>query len=348
VRHPRSEGLLDAARRAYRAVVPLRARRWVRALGTRPPFPGDAPYVTDWMAAAVRSGVFLEHFQRWEALGFHVTPAHYYQPIPDSRELPESLWSKRYDMVGVDMNEAFQVHLVREVFPRYREEYRQFAATKTPVPHEYYQDNGYFIGADAPVLHCMVRHFKPRRIIEIGSGFSTMVAAAAALRNGSTEVIAIEPHPSDALRRGFPGLTRLLRSRVEDVDRGLFATLGENDILFIDSSHVVRTGGDVNLIYLELLPRLRDGVLVHVHDVFLPAEYPREQLIDKRLFWTEQYLLHAFLAFNTAFRVVWGTAMMLDRHREAMEAAFPHVPWPGGASFWMQRVPATAGPRPAE
>jgi hypothetical protein len=333
----------ETLRRQYRAHVPLGIRQWVRAvLGRWPRSPRSVRRSSETIAALVRSGAHERHFAKWEEMGFHVTPAQYYQPIPDTRELPEELWAKRHEMVGVDLNEAFQVHLLTEVFPRYREEYRTFAQEKGAVAHEYYNNNGFFIGADAPVLHCLVRHFKPRRVIEIGSGFSTMVAAAAARRNPATEVIAIEPYPNEMLRRGFPGLTRLVESKAEDVDISLFSSLEENDILFIDSSHVVRTGGDVNFIYLELLPRLKPGVLVHLHDIFLPAEYPREWVMDKHIFWTEQYLLHAFLAFNSAFRVLFGTAMMLERHYETMRATFPEVPWPGGASFWIQRNPTVA------
>jgi Methyltransferase domain len=183
----------------------------------------------------------------------------------------------------------------------------------------------------------MVRHFRPRRIVEIGSGFSTMVSAQAALRNGSTQLIAVEPHPSELLRKGFPGLTTLIPRKVEEVDPALFAGLGSGDILFIDSSHVVRTGGDVNFLYLELLPRLADGVVVHVHDVFLPRDYPRDWVVDKRIFWTEQYLLHAFLIFNSAFGVLYSTPFMAERHPDRVRAAFPECPWVGGGSFWMRR-----------
>lgn len=333
--------MLEAVRRLYRALVPQRVRLALWTL--RQPRPGRlAQRVGRLLAPLVHSGAYLKYFSAWERLGFHVTPSHFYQPIPDARELPESLWSKRYEMTGVDLDEAGQLRLLREAFPRFHDEYRSFPRERTGVPHQYYFANGYFVGADATVLHCMVRHFRPRRVIEIGSGFSTMITAAAALRNGATEVIAIEPHPSDLLRGGFPGLTELVPRKVQDVDPALFATLGEGDILFIDSSHVVKTGSDVSFIYLELLPKLQPGVVVHVHDVFLPAEYPREWVVDKHIFWTEQYLLHAFLAFNSAFRVLFGTAFMAERHPEAMRAAFPEVPWHGGCSFWIQRRPAPA------
>ena len=120
-----------------------------------------------------------------------------------------------------------------------------------------------------------------------------------------------------------------------------FEALGENDILFIDSTHALRIGGDVQHEYLEILPRLRPGVLVHAHDVFLPAEYPREWIHESRFFWTEQYLLQAFLAFNERFAVLWGSHFMYMRHEQALARAFrppgTTLPMTGG-SFWMRRI----------
>jgi len=126
------------------------------------------------------------------------------------------------------------------------------------------------------VLHCMMRHYKPRRIIEAGSGASSLVIAAAARLNGNTpDYTIIDPYPGEVVGRGLPGVTTLLRERVERVDRQLFSTLRDGDLLFIDTSHVVKTGGDVNYLFLHVLPLLNPGVVVHVHDIFLSYEYPR-------------------------------------------------------------------------
>ena len=330
-----ARGTLGPARRLLRLASRLDERSQALVLG-------------QWLEPIVRRGWHLEHFALWERMGFHVTPNHFHQPIPDSGALPEALWTRQSEMVGVDMNEPFQLHLLQDAFPRFHDEYRHFAREKTRVPHEFYYNNGFFNGADAPILYCMVRHFRPKRIIEIGSGFSTMISAAAALRNGHTELIAIEPHPGDLLRAGFPGLSALIPQKVEEVDPMLFSTLQSGDILFVDSSHAVRTGGDVTFIYLELLPRLPDGVVVHFHDIFLPREYPREWVVDKRIFWTEQYLLHAFLLFNRAFRVILSTVFMGERHPEKLRAAFPECPWWGGASFWIQRRFGDGDGRPVD
>jgi hypothetical protein len=108
-------------------------------------------------------------------------------------------------------------------------------------------------------------------------------------------------------------------------------------VLFIDSSHVSKVGGDVNFLFLEVLPRLRPGVIVHLHDVFLPAEYPRDWVVEKGRFWTEQYLLQAFLTFNDAWEILLANNYLGLEHAEALRTTFPTSPWWGGGSFWMRR-----------
>jgi hypothetical protein len=278
-----------------------------------------------------------KYFRLWEEHGFHLTPVHFYQPIPDTRELPDELWQKPGELVGVDMNEAKQLELLRDVFPRFRAEYDVIPTDSTGNPHEFYLKNAAFEGTDALVLYCMVRHFRSRRILEVGSGFSSRLSAQAALRNGNTELVCIEPYPDDVLRKGFPGLTSVIPKKVQDVELGSFERLGDGDILFIDSSHVVKTGGDVNYLFLEVFPRLRPGVVVHVHDIFLPQEFPKAWIQDLHLFWTEQYLLQAFLTYNSDFEVLFANAYMGLRHEPEMQRVFPNSPWWGGGSFWMRR-----------
>jgi hypothetical protein len=145
----------------------------------------------------------------------------------------------------------------------------------------------------------MFRHFQPRLIIEVGSGFSSLVAAEAIAKNKDSALICIEPFPPDFLRAGFPGLRSLIEKKVQDMDVEFFSQLQSGDILFIDSSHTVKIGGDVNFLFLEVLPRLKPGVIVHVHDIFLPFDYRRDWVIDEFRFWSEQYLLQAFLTFNS-------------------------------------------------
>jgi hypothetical protein len=282
-------------------------------------------------------------FGLWERLGIHVTPNHYFQPIPDTRRLSPDLWERTSDLPGIAMNEEAQLTLVRQLAERYGCEW-SFPTAPTEVPWQYHLNNVAFEAVDAEMLYAFVRHFRPRRIIEVGSGYSSYLIAQAVRANGAEgspcDYIAIEPYPNTVLRTGIPGLARLLPTEVQQVPVATLTDLREDDLLFIDSSHVLRIGSDVQYEFLEILPRLRKGVLVHLHDVFLPAEYPREWVVRQRRFWNEQYLLQAFLAFNDAFEVVWAGSYMHLRHPDVLEQAFRSYrrerSWPG--SFWMRRV----------
>jgi predicted O-methyltransferase YrrM len=298
----------------------------------------------------------MKRFVRWsfpvlERLGLHLTQRDPQDPVPDIGSLPLITWSRRSALVGIDLRIPTQLELLEHLRGRYRHEYDAFPRHPQGAPWMYHVDNGSFESVDGEILYCFIREFRPRRIMEIGSGYSTFLAGQAIGRNRaedaaySCDLVAIEPAPNAVLRRGFPGLTRLVESRVQDVPLEEFEALRGNDILFIDSSHVLKIGSDVQYLFLEVLPRLCPGVLVHVHDVFLPANYPREWVVRERRFYTEQYLLHAFLLFNRQWEVVWSASYLHLNHPEALEAAFEtytrHTRWPG--SFWIRRVAESAG-----
>ncbi len=294
---------------------------------------------------AILRRLIRKAFPVCEKLGFHVTPNHYYQPVPDTRTLKDDLWAKPSELVGIDMNEGRQVSLLCQFSAQFKEEYESFPRNRTSVPQQYYVSNSSFGPVDGEVLYCMIRHFKPRKIFEIGSGNSTVLSAQAVARNEADtsrecELIAFDPYPADVLRGGLPGLSQLITSKVEDIPVSEFGKLQAGDILFVDSSHVVKTGGDVQYEYLDVLPRLNKGVIVHLHDIFLPAEYRKEWILEGRWFWTEQYLLQAFLAFNDSFEVLWAASYMHLRHPDKLKAAFSSYTgdeiWPG--SFWIRRT----------
>ena len=298
-------------------------------------------FVAAVMPVCLGSPQFRDLFQDWERRGFHVTPARFNQPIPDTQSLPETLWSGPSELVGIHMNEAAQLNLLRG-FSKFRDEYQHFPAAKTQEHNKFYLGNGLFDGADALVAYCMIRHFQPRLIIEVGSGFSSLVLGQAAEKNKNSDLICIEPFPREFLREGFPGLQSLIEKKVQDIGLEFFSQLASGDILFIDSSHTVKIGGDVNYLFLEVLPRLHPGVIVHVHDIFLPFEYRRDWVMDEFRFWTEQYLLRAFLTFNSEFEVLLANYYLSRYHEEHLRATFPNLPrWIGG-SFWMRRKPIAA------
>ena len=290
------------------------------------------------MPICLRNPQFRDLFQNWERHGFHVTPARFNQPIPDTQSLPERLWSGPSDLAGIDMNERVQLNLLQS-FSKFRNDYEHFPTGPTERHDRFYLGNGLFDGVDALVAYCMVRHFQPRLVIEVGSGFSSLALGQAAAKNGRSAVICVEPFPREFLRKGFPGLQTLIEKNVQEIELEFFSQLKSGDILFIDSSHTVKIGGDVNYLFLEVLPRLKPGVIVHVHDIFLPFEYRRDWVLDEFRFWTEQYLLQAFLTFNSEFEVLLANYYLSEYHQEQFRAVFPDLSrWIGG-SFWMRRKP---------
>ena len=191
----------------------------------------------------------------------------------------------------------------------------------------------------------MVRHFKPRLIIEVGSGFSSLLVDEAAAKNNTSALICIEPFPQEFLKQGFPGLHSLIEKKVEDIDLEFFSQLHSGDVLFIDSSHTVKIGGDVNYLFLEVLPRLEPGVIVHIHDIFLPFEYRRHWKGEIPCFGPTGPVA-SVLGFNFEFEVLMANSYLAHGYLEDLKATFRvwkssrllfriHLWWSGG-SFWMR------------
>lgn len=277
----------------------------------------------------------LEGFRIWENRGLHLTPVHFYFPIPDTRELAKS-YPHRTESAGIDLRPHFQLQLLAEGLA-------PFAPECESWPRESTGDGGFHLANDSfgwidPfVYHGLIRHAKPRTVIEVGSGYSTLVGVEAARRNGPTRYLCIDPFPRDFIAKGVPGV-ELVQRPVQELETALFLGLAANDVLFVDSSHVVRTGGDVSFLVLEVLPRLAPGVLVHFHDVFLPDEYPQDWVVNRLLFWTEQYLLQAYLADNPRAEVWLASHYISTRHPDAVRRAFPQAIAPTGGSFWFRKV----------
>lgn len=281
----------------------------------------------DLMRRAVQKAA-LRMFPLFESLGLHVVPNHFYYPIPASDDLTPEVFSRISECPGVDWNVAEQRRYAAEVFPKY-------VAERTFAPND-----GLNV-VDAAILHAMVRHHAPRRIVEVGSGVSTQIMAAAAALNRAEgrpcELVAIDPYPRPVVTDGVDGLDRLIRQKVQEVDLSVFQ---DCDLLFIDSSHVAGIGSDVNTEQLEILPRVKPGCVIHFHDILLPGEYWRDWVVGQRYYWTEQYLLRAFLAFNSEFEILWGSRYMQLMHEADLRAAFPG--YAGNyriTSLWMRRRP---------
>ncbi|MGL6094742.1 MAG: class I SAM-dependent methyltransferase, partial [Fimbriiglobus sp.] len=249
-----------------------------------------------------------EDAQAAEARKNWVPPGHYYSPVVD----PDEIRSRAATLFapppaglpGIDLNVARQRELYEE-FARYYAE-QEFPRSLIPG-HRYYSKNDWFPYFDAFALHGMIRHARPRRLIEVGSGFSTCVSLDAIERHmpGEVEMTFVEPNPERLLSLLTPeevARIRLLRTGVQDVPLAEFERLAANDILFIDSTHVSKAGSDVNFLFFDVLPVLKPGVLIHVHDIFFPFEYPKEWLFEGRS-WNENYLVRAFLTHNPAYQI---------------------------------------------
>lgn len=308
--------------------------------------PGPAQWLRDTAREAYHR-MLLDRADRvfpfWERHGLHIIRNSYDSPVPDSRLLSPEVLTRRSELPGVELNEQRQLELLESFAARFGAEYARFPRDPDPAFPRFHLANGAFEAGDAEVAYSMVRASQPRRLVEVGCGHSTRcmtlaVAANAAESGHVTEYTAIDPFAAHVA--GLPEVTRYLPRRVETLPLELFTSLDRGDILFIDSPHVVTTGGAVQWLYLEVLPRLRPGVLVQVHDVFLPAEYPAAWLREEKRFYNEQYLLQAFLAFNSCFEVLWMGSWMHLTHPAELAAAIPSYDprsdWPG--SFWMRRT----------
>lgn len=228
---------------------------------------------------------------------------HYYCPlINPKRDLKKSLREDR-KLAGIDLNTEEQLALLQQF--NYNKELLNFPLEKERE-NEYYYNNEWYGAGDAEYLYNMVRHFKPKKIIEIGCGASTLMIQNGLKKNKSENLkdeyqhFCIEPYEQPWLEQID---ATVIRQKIEDIDVSFFQQLNSNDILFIDSSHIIRPQGDVLFEYLELLPALNPGVIIHIHDIFTPKDYLDEWVYKHKL-WNEQYLVEAFLSFNSKFRIL--------------------------------------------
>jgi predicted O-methyltransferase YrrM len=268
---------------------------------------------------------------------------HYYEPLFDKKYLRYPLSQPR-NLPGIDFNIDEQIDLIGMF--KYTEELLSIPMESTGKELEYCYNEGMFRSGDAEYLYNMIRHFKPKKLVEIGSGHSTLLAIKAIEQNKKENItygcehICIEPFENKWLEKTG---VKIKREQVENIKSDFFESLGKNDILFIDSSHMIRPQGDVLYEYQEILPVLKSGVVIHIHDIFSPRDY-LEEWMDEHRFWNEQYLLEAFLCFNKDFRVIGSTNYLMHNYFDEFTKACPVLKIqvergikrePG--SFWMVR-----------
>jgi hypothetical protein len=265
--------------------------------------------------------------------GFDLLRRNFYSPLPRLEELAQDTFNRRSYCPGIvwdtDRHESF----LRELAP--------FLSEFTP-PEGFSWDNVLYGPVESEILHAMVRRSKPRRIVELGSGFTSLIIAAACRLNASQgprpRYACFDPFPRDFVRNGIGGMDSLEAVGATEVPQDEFDALDDGDILFIDTTHTVKIGSDVNRLMLEVLPTLRPGVLVHVHDIFLPYEYPRG-FFESQCYWQEQYLLQALLAENPNFEVLLPAAAVARERPDLISALMPwHQPPFGPGAFWIRRT----------
>lgn len=266
---------------------------------------------------------------------------HYYSPIPDEKEVLTYIQSRKplkASLSDVEVNQQGQFELLNEYLQFYSE---------LPFPEKqsrdcrYYYDNRWFSYSDAIFLYCFLRKHKPKRIIEVGSGFSSAVMLDTVDRFFShrPEMTFIEPHPDrlkSLLRSEDRGRVRIIDKGIQEVPPELFDSLEAGDLLFIDSSHVMKCGSDLQLLMFDVFPHLPPGIFVHFHDVFYPFDYPSEWLKQGR-YWNENYFLHAFLAYNNEWKVHFFNTYVAFAFPDFLKEKMPLCLKNPGGSLYIRR-----------
>lgn len=273
------------------------------------------------------------------AAGYEFFRRHFTTPMPCVDELPDRLWIKPSALPGVDLCLPAAEALLGDKLAPFLAEFQP--PRRRPAAGGFWLDNGGYGTADAETLWAMLRHLKPRRVFELGSGASSHVIAAAGSANAAAgfEFIhrVFDPLPFSNPIGPVPSAVVDCRP-TEAVPVETFAELEPGDVLFVDTTHTVKTGGDVTHVILDVLPDLRPGVVIHFHDIFLPYDYPRQWVVDWRLAWAEQYLLQAFLAFNHEFEVVLPVYALARARPSVVSAHIPSFTADDRAgAFWIRR-----------
>jgi hypothetical protein len=269
---------------------------------------------------------------------------HFYSPLPsiaDVRANATALFAPDVDLdPSVNLHDAVQVELLQSLADIIKT--LSFPAAKT-AEFRYYTDNPFFGLGSALLTAAMILHLRPKRIIEVGSGFSSAMMLDINERHsgGAVEHTFIEPYPSRLREQLHPGdlkRHRLHQQPVQAVPLVEFQDLEANDILFVDSSHVCKIGSDLNHILFNVLPALRPGVVVHFHDIYWPFEYPQEWIVERKRAWNECYILRAFLQYNDAFKIVLYAQYLKHKHGALMREFFPAWWDEPGSALWIRKT----------
>ncbi|CAN5400059.1 class I SAM-dependent methyltransferase [soil metagenome] len=270
-------------------------------------------------------------------------PGHYYSPIPDLKKIKQyenSIFdSCKKNIPGIDLNEEGQKDLLDQ-FTSFNQEFPFKNIPQQNPKLRYYIKNNFFNKSDAFYLFAFLRKFKPKRVIEVGSGYSSAVILDTnnIFLVNKVESTFIEPYPErlkSLLKRDDSNFT-IIEKKVQYVNPHAFKILEKDDILFIDSSHISKVGSDLNYILFQILPVLKPGVPIHFHDICFPFEYPKEWVMNG-IYWNEAYLLKSFLMFNNNFEFLIFNDFLAIHHHVWLAENINHAKDPGG-SLWLRKT----------
>ena len=282
-------------------------------------------------------------FRRVQKAGWHFQVNNFYSACNDVEFLDANrdLWQKRGVPAGVDWNIEGQLAVAAEI-GSHVDELRDIPQESSD-PSVYSWKNPFFNNADALAYYGLIRARKPARVIEIGCGWSSLLLAKAVLANDAqtgrrTEVTQVEPYPRKNVLKALPSHWKLHESILQRAPLELFETLRAGDVLFYDGSHVSKAASDVNWFFFEVLPRVASGVIIHVHDIFFPNDYPEDWIMNRGQTWNEQYILHALLAGGDRYRIEICNAMLGHLRRQDVEKLYKGVQPAFGCSIWLRKA----------
>jgi predicted O-methyltransferase YrrM len=284
----------------------------------------------------------LKHIvDSWDAFQFYA-PGHFYSPVPSKRDVGEHFakldQQASRELPAITMNDRIQLNVLDSLKLYYPLAPFQAQSVDGLL---YHLDNPNYPHTDGVILFCMLNRLRPKRVVEIGSGHSTcaILDTNRLCLNGEMQITSIEPHPEllrSLIANSSDALT-IIESKLQDAGIGIFEQLERGDILFIDSSHVSKVGSDVNHIIFEILPRLKPGVVIHIHDIYFGFEYPAAWLREGRA-WNEAYLLRAFLEYNERFRILLFISYLQNVYESWFREHMPDTLLNKGGCFWMERL----------
>ena len=273
-----------------------------------------------------------------------VPPGHFYSPIVDVEQVRQQYGVVQPNIMpaGIKVDDAGMQRLWSEMVPLLRE--IDFPEDAEPRSRYHFRNSAFSYG-DGSILHAMLRRFRPKRLVEVGSGYSSACAVDTIDRflGGQVDVTFVEPYPAllhKLLGEDSAGRYTVHDKTVQAVDMEVFTQLQSGDFLFVDSTHIMKTGSDVCHELFNVLPALKSGVFIHFHDIFWPFEYGPEWIVKQNRSWNEIYGLRAFLMFNDAFEIVFFNDWFVRNHRASVEADYPMMLKNTGGSIWLRKVGA--------